>query len=264
MGLNPKKVVILCGGKGTRMEHETEFRPKPLVPIGDKPILWHIMKTYAHHGYNDFVLCLGYKGAMIKRYFLDYECMTRDFTITLGSKQELAFHDTHSEEDFTVTLADTGLETNTGGRIKRIEKYIEQDTSFFASYGDGVANIDIAALLRFHQEMGRIATVTGVHPFSRFGVVQSDGRGLVTAFKEKPQVNGLVSGGFFVFNREVFDYLDDNSVLEKEPLERLAAAGQLAVYRHDGFWQCMDTRTDLRILNELWASGNAPWRIWER
>jgi len=262
MVLDPKKVVILCGGKGTRMEHETEFRPKPLVPIGDKPILWHIMKIYAHYGYNDFVLCLGYKGEMIRRYFLDYECMTRDFTITLGAKHELAFHDTHGKEDLTVTLADTGLETYTGGRIKRIEKYIEEDT-FFASYGDGVANIDIAALLRFHKEMGRIATVTGVHPSSRFGVVQSDDSGLVTAFKEKPQMNGMVSGGFFVFNREVFDYLDDNSILEKKPLERLAAAGQLAVYRHDGFWQCMDTRTDLRILNEMWASGSAPWGIVE-
>jgi len=262
MAFDPKKVVILCGGKGTRMEHETEFRPKPLVPIGGKPILWHIMKIYAHYGYKDFVLCLGYKGDMVKRYFLDYECMTRDFTITLGTERECAFHNTHGEEDFTVTLADTGLETNTGGRIKRIEKYIEEDI-FLASYGDGVANIDIAALLRFHQEMGKIATVTGVHPFSRFGVVQSDGQGLVTAFKEKPQVSGLVSGGFFVFNREVFDYLDENSILEKEPFERLAADGQLAVYRHDGFWQCMDTRTDLRILNELWASGSAPWGIVE-
>ena len=175
MGLNPQKVVILCGGRGTRMEHETEFRPKPLVTIGGKPILWHIMKIYAHYGYQDFVLCLGYKGEMIKRYFLDYECMTRDFTISLGAEQELAFHDNHSEENFTVTLADTGQETNTGGRIKRIEKYIEQDT-FLASYGDGVADIIIADLLRFHREMGRIATVTGVHPFSRFGVVQSDGR----------------------------------------------------------------------------------------
>jgi glucose-1-phosphate cytidylyltransferase len=244
------------------MEHETEFRPKPLVPIGDRPILWHIMKIYAHYGYKDFVLCLGYKGEMIKRYFLDYECMTRDFTITLGSKRKLVFHNTHGEEDFTVTLADTGLETNTGGRIKRIEKYIEEDT-FFASYGDGVADIDIAALLRFHRKMGRVATVTGVHPFSRFGVVQTDGKGLVTSFKEKPQVNGLVSGGFFVFNQEVFDYLDENSVLEKEPLERLAADGQLAVYCHEGFWQCMDTRTDLRILNELWASGKAPWKVWK-
>ena len=255
------QVVILCGGRGTRMEHETEFRPKPMVTIGGKPILWHIMKIYATYGHKDFILCLGYKSEVIKRYFLDYEAMNRDFTIILGCEHKIEFHDEHDEENFRVTLADTGLETNTGGRIKRIEKYITGDT-FFATYGDGVADIDLDALLRYHQAHGKIATVTGVHPFSRFGVVEANDDGLVTQFREKPQVGGFVSGGFFVFNRRVFDYLDENSVLETEPLERLAADGELALYRHEGFWQCMDTPTDLRVLNELWLSGRAPWRVW--
>ncbi len=257
------QVVILCGGRGTRMEHETEFRPKPMVPIGGKPILWHIMKIYAAYGHKDFILCLGYKGEVIKRYFLDYEAMSRDFTITLGDTHKIEFHDGHDEENFRVTLADTGLETNTGGRIKRIEKYIQGDT-FLATYGDGVADIDLHALLRYHRAHGRIATVTGVHPFSRFGVVKANNDGLVTEFREKPQVSGFVSGGFFVFNRGIFDYLDENSVLETEPLERLAADGELALYRHEGFWQCMDTPTDLRVLNELWRTGRAPWKVWER
>jgi len=255
------QVVILCGGKGTRMEHETEFRPKPMVPIGGRPILWHIMKIYAHYGHKDFILCLGYKGEVIKRYFLDYEAMNRDFTITLGRNHHIEFLGNHDEEDFRVTLADTGLETNTGGRIKRIEKYIKGET-FFATYGDGVADIDLNDLLRYHREKGRIATVTGVRPFARFGVVQATEDGLVKSFKEKPQLDNFVSGGFFVFNREIFDYLDENSILEKEPLERLVADGQLAIYPHDGFWQCMDTRTDLRRLEELWATGNAPWKVW--
>lgn len=243
------------------MEHETEFRPKPMVPVGGKPILWHIMKIFAAYGHKDFILCLGYKGEVIKRYFLDYEAMSRDFTINLGDRHKIEFLDGHDDENFRVTLANTGLETNTGGRIKLIEKYIEGDT-FFATYGDGVGNVDLDALLRYHQAHGKIATVTGVHPFSRFGVVEADGDGLVTAFKEKPQVGGLVSGGFFVFNRSVFDYLDENSVLETGPLERLAADGQLALYQHDGFWQCMDTPTDLRVLNGLWQSGRAPWKVW--
>lgn len=255
------EVVILCGGRGTRMEHETEFRPKPMVPIGGKPILWHIMKIYAAYGHKDFILCLGYKGEVIKRYFLDYEAMNRDFTVTLGARHRIEFHDGHDEEDFRVTLADTGLETPTGGRIKRVERYVHGET-FFVTYGDGVADIDLDVLLRYHREKGRIATVTGVRPFSRFGVVEIGEDGLVRSFREKPQVDGLVSGGFFVFERAVFEYLDEQSVLEREPLERLAADGQLAIYPHPGFWHCMDTRTDRQRLEELWARGEAPWKVW--
>jgi glucose-1-phosphate cytidylyltransferase len=259
------KVVILCGGKGTRMGHETEFRPKPMVTIGGKPILWHIIKIYAHYGYKDFILCLGYKGEVIKRYFLDYEAMTRDFTIALGRQSRVEFHDGHGKEDFRVTLADTGPETPTGGRIKRIEPYVagDDEDTFFATYGDGVADVDLDALLNYHRQKGKIATVTAVHPFSRLGVVETDGSGLVTSFREKPQVKGLVSGGFFVFDRAFFDYLGDDSVLETTPLERLARDRQLALYRHEGFWQCMDTPTDHRVLTELWNTGHAPWRVWK-
>lgn len=257
------KVVILCGGKGTRMGNETEFRPKPMVTIGGKPILWHIMKIYTHYGHKDFILCLGYKGEIIKRYFLDYEAMNRDFTLTLGCQSCVEFHDGHDGdvEDFCVTLADTGSETPTGGRIKCIEKYIDEDT-FFATYGDGVSNIDLHALLDYHRRSGKIATVTGVHPFSRFGVVQTDGSGLVVRFNEKPQVEGVVSGGFFVFERAIFDYLQKDSVLETTPLERLAQDRQLALYQHEGFWQSMDTPTDQRVLTEIWNTGHAPWKVW--
>ncbi|OQY25165.1 MAG: glucose-1-phosphate cytidylyltransferase [Anaerolineaceae bacterium 4572_32.1] len=256
------KVVILCGGRGTRMGRETQVRPKPMVSIGGRPILWHIMKIYAHYGFQDFLLCLGYKGEVIKRYFLDYEAMNRDFTIELGQQNRIEFHNGHGEENFSVTLADTGPETPTGGRVKRIEKYIDQDT-FLVTYGDGVADVDINALLDFHRRNGKIATVTGVQPFSRFGVVHTDDSGLVTGFREKPQVEGTVSGGFFVFNRAFFDYLQPDSVLETTPLEQLAQDRELALYRHDGFWQCMDTPTDHRVLNELWKTGRAPWKVWK-
>lgn len=244
------------------MGQETEFRPKPMITIGDKPILWHIMKIYALYGHRNFILCLGYKGEIIKRYFLDYEAMNRDFTVTLGRQSHIEFHNGHNEERFCVTLADTGLETPTGGRIKRIEKYINGDT-FFATYGDGVADVDLHALLDYHRKCKRIATVTGVHPFSRLGVVESDGSGLVTSFKEKPQVKGLVNGGFFVFSRAVFGYLEEDSILETTPLEQLAQDRQLALYQHEGFWQCMDTPTDHRVLTELWNAGRAPWKVWK-
>lgn len=244
------------------MGQETEFRPKPMVTIGDKPILWHIMKIYAHYGHQEFVLCLGYKGEVIKRYFLDYEAMNRDLTVTLGRRCHIEFHNSHDEEELSVTLADTGPETPTGGRVKRIEKYIDAGT-FFVTYGDGVADVDLCALLDYHRQNGKIATVTGVHPFSRFGVVQTDHSGLVTGFNEKPQVEGVVSGGFFVFERAIFDYLQADSVLETTPLERLARDRQLALYRHEGFWQCMDTPTDHRVLTDLWNACRAPWKVWQ-
>jgi glucose-1-phosphate cytidylyltransferase len=256
------KVVILCGGQGTRMREETEFRPKPLVDIGGRPALWHIMKVFAHFGYRDFVLCLGYRGHMIKQYFLDYEAMTNDFTINLGRLRAVTYHGEHEEQEFKVTLADTGLETMTGGRVRRIQKYIKDDT-FIVTYGDGLADVNIHRLVEFHKSHGKLATVSTVKPQSRFGMLELDDQGCVQRFTEKPQVDGWASAGYFVFQRRVFDYLTgDDCVMEREPLERLAAEGQLVAYRHDGFFYAMDTYREYIALNELWASGKAPWKVW--
>jgi glucose-1-phosphate cytidylyltransferase len=258
------KVVILCGGKGTRLREETEYRPKPMVDIGSRPILWHIMKIYAHYGYKEFVLCLGYKGSMIKDYFMNYEAMNNDFTINLGKHNEISIHNNHTENDWLVTLVNTGEEAQTGARVKRVEKYVDGDT-FMLTYGDGVANVDIARLMKFHRSHGKLATMTGVRPSSRFGELVLDGDNQVLKFNEKPQVmEGLINGGYFVLNRKVFDYLraEDNCVFEKEPLENLSTGGQLMVYRHDDFWQCMDTYREMELLNGLWKNNNAPWRIW--
>ena len=257
------KTIILCGGRGMRLNEETEFRPKPLIPVGGRPILWHIMKTYAHYGFRDFLLCLGYRGDMIREYFLNYEAMSNDFTIRLGKGHSVVYDGAHGEQDFRVTLADTGLETMTGGRIKKVEKYIDGDT-FMVTYGDGVADIDIRALIEYHRQHGRLATLTAVHPFSRFGILNLDDNSAVLHFAEKPQVDEYVNAGFFVFNRPVFDYLTgDDCILEREPLERLAHEGQLMAYRHHGFFYAMDTYRDYRFLNELWDSGKTPWKVWE-
>jgi glucose-1-phosphate cytidylyltransferase len=256
-------MVILCGGLGTRLREETEFRPKPMVEIGGRPILWHIMKLCAHSGFREFVLCLGYRGNMIKEYFLNYQAMNSDFTVDLRCPQEIVHHGTHQEQDFRVTLADTGLDTMTGGRVKRIERYIEGD-EFMVTYGDGLADLDLGRLLAFHRAHGKLATVTTVHPLSRFGLLELSGE-RVASFVEKPQVNGWASAGFFVFHRRVFDYLagGDACVLEREPLERLAAEGQLMAYRHEGFFFAMDTYREYLHLNELWACGEAPWMVWK-
>jgi len=233
------------------------------MEIGGRPILWHIMKTYAHYGFRDFVLCLGYRASMIKEYFLNYEAMHNDFTIALGRKSEIEFHGAHDEQDLRVTLADTGRDTMTGGRIRRIEKYIEGAT-FLATYGDGLADVDMERLLAFHKEHGKAATVTAVRPRSHFGLVETASDGAVRKFVEKPQLDGWASAGFMVFERRVFDYLDgDDCVLEREPMERLAAEGQLMAYRHEGFFFSMDTYREYLRLNELWNSGKAPWRVWE-
>ncbi len=257
------KVVILCGGRGTRLKEETEFKPKPLVEIGSKPILWHIMKIYAHYGFNDFIFCLGYKGHLIKEYFLNYEAMNNDFTVELGNRDSIEFHSNHQEVGWRVTLADTGEEAQTGARVKRVENYIDGD-SFMVTYGDGVANLDISKLLNFHKSHGKIGTVTGVHPSSRFGeLIVKDKE--VVAFTEKPQIQeGMINGGFFVFQKEFLRYLksDDNCYLEKEPLERLASEKKFMVHRHDGFWQSVDTYRELEVLNNLWKSSNPPWRVW--
>ncbi len=256
------KTVILCGGLGTRLREETEYRPKPMVDVGGKPILWHIMKGCAHYALSEFVLCLGYKGRMIKEYFLSYEAMNNDFTITLGRTGRVTYDGLHDEQDFQVTLADTGAETMTGGRIARIRKYVAGET-FLVTYGDGLADIPLDDLLKFHRSHGKTATVTAVAPPSRYGVLQIAPDGLVERFMEKPRQDASVSAGFFVFEPAIFDYLDgDDCVMEHRPLERLAAEGQLMAYQHDGFFYAMDTYREYLALNELWASGKAPWKVW--
>jgi len=256
------KVVILCGGFGTRLREETEIRPKPMVEIGGMPILWHIMKTFAHYGYDDFVLCLGYKGDIVKNYFLNYKQVNNDFSVNLGSG-DIQMHDNHTEQSWKVTLADTGLNTMTGARVKRIEKYIDDDR-FILTYGDGVTDCDISELVKFHMASNKIGTVTGVSPPSRYGELGISGD-TVVSFREKPRAeDSLINGGYFVFKREFFDYLseDGECVLEREPIERLTNDGQLAIYPHRGFWQCMDTYRDYQYLNELWDQGRAEWMIW--
>jgi glucose-1-phosphate cytidylyltransferase len=264
-GQREEKVVILCGGKGTRIREETEFRPKPMVKIGSKPILWHIMKIYSFYGFKDFVLCLGNKGEMIKEYFLNYEIMNSDFTIELGrNHKRIQTHNLHSKDQWTVTLADTGDNTMTGARLKKIEPYIKRD-NFMMTYGDGVADIGLNKLFAFHLSHKIIATVTGVRPPSRFGELVTYGD-RVTEFSEKPQIReGYINGGFFVFNRKVFDYLsdDENCTFEGEPLERLAMDNELMAFSHNGYWHCMDTLRDLDILEKEWQEGNPPWKIWE-
>lgn len=258
------QTIILCGGLGTRLREETEFRPKPMVNIGPRPIIWHIMKIYAHYGHKEFILPLGYKGEVIKEFFFNYEVMNNDVTIELGKPESLCLHNCHDELGWKVTLADTGQRTLKGGRIKKIEKYVSDET-FMLTYGDGVADIDIGKLLDFHHSHGRIATVTGINPRSLFGGLSVDGD-RVKAFREKSKdkKGDLISAGFFVFERKLFEYLtpDEDCELEYGTLERIAAEGQLMVYKHKGFWACMDTQRDMDALNEMWASGQATWKVW--
>jgi glucose-1-phosphate cytidylyltransferase len=256
------KVVMLCGGLGTRLREETEFRPKPMVEIGGRPILWHIMKLYASAGYREFVLCLGYRGNMIKEYFLNYEAMNNDFTICLGRDSRIQYNNLHTEQDFKVTLADTGASTMTGGRVKRIQQYVDGET-FMLTYGDGVSNVDINKLLAFHKSHGKLATVTAVVPSSRFGIVDTGRDGRVLQFVEKPKSENRASAGYFVFQREIFNYLSgDDCILEREPLERLAAEGQLMAWEHNGFFYAMDTYREYEYLNDLWQKNQAPWKVW--
>ncbi len=257
------QVVILCGGRGTRMGRESEILPKPMVPVGERPILWHIMKYYAHWGHRDFVLCLGYKGEIIRDYFLHYEARNNDVTVTLGAGGGTTVHGTHDEQGWTVTLAETGLESNTGARLKRAGKYVGEGP-FLMTYGDGVSNVDVDALLAFHRSHGKVATVTAVHPPARFGELILEGP-RVGQFSEKPQVGaGLTNGGFFVFDRRIFDYLSDDPGLglEHEPMARLSREGQLMAFEHAGFWQCVDTVRELTVLQDLWQSRRAPWHVW--
>ncbi|TYQ12805.1 UNVERIFIED_CONTAM: glucose-1-phosphate cytidylyltransferase [Acetivibrio alkalicellulosi] len=254
-------VVLLCGGKGTRIREMTGTIPKPMVEIGGKPILWHIMKVYAHYGFTNFTACLGYKGYKIKEYFLNYEVFESDITLDLGRKNNMFIHNNHSENDWKITFANTGENSMTGSRVKQIEKYVSNEI-FMLTYGDGICDIDIKKLIEFHKSHGKIGTVTGVRPPSRFGELIIDGDKVVS-FNEKPQTSeGRINGGFFVFNKEFFNYLsiDENCILEREPLEKLAADGQLIMYKHDGFWQCMDTLRDMEYLEKLWQNDNCPWR----
>lgn len=258
------KVVILCGGQGTRLREETEIRPKPMVEIGGRPILWHIMKLYAHHGLKDFILCLGYKGHVIKDFFVGYEARVRDFTVRLGKNGAIEFHNGHGEDGWSVTLAETGETAMTGCRLRRVRPFIREGP-FCLTYGDGLGDINLTELIRFHRSHHKLATVTGVRPPGRFGELRVNG-GLVTSFAEKPQVTeGYINGGFFVFEPDFINrYLDDRNdlVLEQEPLQRLAADGELMMFRHDGFWQPMDTYREWKMLEDLWQGGKAPWEVW--
>ena len=255
------KVVILAGGLGTRISEESATRPKPMADIGEKPILWHIMKIYSHYGFNDFVICAGYKGYMIKEYFHNYWLHNCDVTFDMRT------HDTEVHQDanepWRVTVVDTGAESMTGGRVKRIQPYVDNEP-FLLTYGDGVADVDIAALVKFHQESGRTATLTAVLPAGRFGALDMSGEDQVDCFSEKPLGDGdWINGGFFVLNPSVFDLIDgDSTILEREPLEKLATDGQLGAFKHRGFWQPMDTLRDKRHLEALWDSGKAPWKVW--
>jgi glucose-1-phosphate cytidylyltransferase len=262
----PTKVVILCGGYGTRIRDVADDIPKPMLRIGDRPILWHIMKIYAHYGLKDFVLCLGYKSWTIKEYFLNYQPIICDFTITLGNRAHLQYHNDYPEHDWNITLVETGHDTQTGGRIRKVRNYLEGSDIFCITYGDGVGDINIDDLIRFHRHHGHIGTVTGVRPPGRFGVMEVDDdsdANIVKQFHEKPQTtSGLINGGFFVFDHRLWDYMNENPglIFEGEPLARLAQAGELALYEHTGFWQPMDTYREWKLLNEMWATDNAPWK----
>lgn len=257
------KVVILAGGLGTRISEESHLRPKPMIEIGEKPILWHIMKTYSHYGFHEFIICLGYKGHMIKQYFADYYLHMSDITLDFSKGNEMTIHN-NVAEPWRVTLVETGLNTQTGGRLKRIQKYIGDET-FMLTYGDGVSDVDIPALARFHQQHEKIATITAVQPGGRFGVLHFDNtEHKVAGFHEKAKEDGgWINAGFMVLQPQIFDLLEnDMTVLERSPLETLSSRGELMAFKHDGFWQCMDTQRDKNALEQLWDGGQAPWKIW--
>lgn len=261
------KAMILCGGQGTRLREFTEVLPKPLVEVGGRPMLWHIMKLYAHYGVDEFILCLGYKGHLIRQYFLNYEAMERDFTIELGKKDSLRFHGEgdNAELGWKVTLVNTGEHAMTGARVKRASRFLGDDEQFLLTYGDGVSNVDVEDLMQFHNWHGKLATVTGVRPPSRFGEMVTSGIN-VKGFQEKPQIgSATVSGGYFVLQREFLNYLseDEDCILERTPLETCALDGQLAVYQHQGFWYAMDTIRDWNVLENMWQKGDPSWAVWK-
>lgn len=257
------KVVILAGGYGTRISEESHLKPKPMIGIGDKPILWHIMKIYSRYGYNDFVICCGYKQYVIKEWFANYYLHNSDITFDFSQGNQLQIQNNAEVEPWRVTVVDTGLNTMTGGRVKRIQKYIG-DEPFMLTYGDGVADVDIAKLVDFHQKHGKIATITTVNVGQRFGVIDMDENNSIRAFREKSDSDGsVINGGFMVLQPEIFDYIEgDSTIFERTPLEAMANMGQLKGYKHDGFWHCMDTQRDKQALEQMWESGNAPWKVW--
>jgi glucose-1-phosphate cytidylyltransferase len=258
------KAVILAGGFGTRISEETHLRPKPMIEIGGKPILWHIMKIYSHYGINDFIICLGYKGYYIKEYFANYFLHMSDITFDM-CKNEMNVHNNHCEP-WKVTLLDTGQNSMTGGRLKRIASYLDKDEPFCFTYGDGVSNVDIHKLIAYHKEKGLLATMTAIQPPGRFGALDIDNQSFIRQFKEKPKGDGnWINGGFFVLSPKVVDYISgDETIWEQEPLETIAAEAQLAAYRHEDFWMAMDTLRDKTKLEELWEKGNAPWKVWKK
>lgn len=257
------KAVILAGGLGTRLKEVTEVKPKPLVEVGGRPILWHILKIYSHYGINDFIICLGYKGYLIKEYFSNYSLHMSDVTFDMSRRDSCEVHNNHSEP-WHVTLVDTGENTMTGGRIKRVGAYLKEEDTFLLTYGDGVGSVDIAASIAFHRKHGRKATLTAVRPPGRFGALDLSEGDSVGSFQEKPLGdNAYVNGGFFVLSRQVLDYIaDDTTIWERAPLERLAAEGELKAFRHEGFWQPMDTLRDKQYLDEQWETGAAKWKVW--
>jgi glucose-1-phosphate cytidylyltransferase len=255
------KVVILAGGLGARLREETEYKPKPMISIGSMPILWHIMKIYSSYNYKDFVICGGYKNEMIKSFFHNFESNISHLNITEEDYKTDENKNDIDELSWKITVSDTGTSTMTGGRIFKIKKYLDNET-FMCTYGDGVADVNLQDLLAFHRKHGKIATVTSVQPPSRFGILNFNKDGLVTNFEEKPKNKDWINGGFFVFEPEIFEYLNEDSVLEHEPLFNLASQGQLVAYRHEGFWQPMDTYRETLLLNEMWSKGDAPWKIW--
>lgn len=257
------KVVILAGGYGTRISEESEYKPKPMIEIGGMPILWHIMKEYSHYGFDDFVICAGYKQHMIKEWFADYFLHTSDITFDFTQGNKMIVHNQRTEP-WRVTVVDTGDGTMTGGRIKRVQKYVG-DEAFMMTYGDGVCDVDIADLVRFHRESGKLATLTAVRQKQQKGILDIGGDNAVRSFREKAATDGApINAGYMVLEPQVFDYLEgDQTVFEREPLERLASEGQLMSYQHEGFWQCMDTMREKMLLEKLWATGDAPWKTWE-
>lgn len=261
------KVVILCGGKGTRLREETEHRPKPMVPVGNRPIVWHIMKTYAHYGHKDFILCLGYKGDMFKDYFRNYLWRTSDVTLRLGREPQVEFHGGHEEEDWTVTLADTGEHSMTAFRVKQIQRYVPAGEPFLLTYGDGLSTVDINEGIAAHRAAAKVCTITAVHPAGRFGALRIENSGSIHDFTEKPQFeDAYVNGGYMVCEHRMFDYLphDPEVMLERQPMADLVRDGQLNAHRHEGFWQPMDTYQETQYLNTLWETGKAPWKVWAR
>jgi glucose-1-phosphate cytidylyltransferase len=259
------KVVILCGGQGTRIRDVADNIPKPMIPIGGYPIIWHIMKYYSLYGHNEFILCLGHQGKVIKDFFLNYESNTSDFTMKLGQKDSVIFHNKSEEKDWTITFAETGEKAMTGSRVRKIKKYIGDDETFMLTYGDGLSDVNIGNLLDFHENHCRTLTLTSVRPPGRFGEIICTNEGVISAFNEKPQaVEGRINGGFFVCNKRLFDYLDENDdlVFEKEPMMKLVQNQQLMQFNHDGFWQPMDTYREYVLLNNLYESNNASWKKW--